>query len=87
MNSYYASAERLGIDVLYEADVVDLHLVGGRFESLDVQVGGLSRRFAQQPSSSHPEDSRPIWTGCARSGATRQTTSSCAAHRTTQACR
>src|SRR5262245_3423638 len=24
MNSYYASAERLGIDVLYEADVVDL---------------------------------------------------------------
>jgi tricarballylate dehydrogenase len=40
MNSYYASAERLGIDVLYEADVVDLRLTGGRFESLDARVDG-----------------------------------------------
>ena len=36
MNSYYASAERLGIDVLYDADVVGLHLAGDRFESVDV---------------------------------------------------
>ena len=40
MNSYYASAERLGIDVLYDADVVDLHLAGSRFES----VSGAGRR-------------------------------------------
>jgi tricarballylate dehydrogenase len=40
MNSYYASAERLGIDVRYEADVSDLRLSDGRFESLDVQDGG-----------------------------------------------
>ena len=43
LNSYYATAERLGIDVLYEADVVDLHLDGARFESADVQVGDRTR--------------------------------------------
>ena len=43
MNSYYASAERLGIDVLYDADVVDLHFERGRLESVDVQVGGRLR--------------------------------------------
>jgi tricarballylate dehydrogenase len=40
MNSYYASAERLGIDVLYEADVVDVHLEGTRVESVEVQISG-----------------------------------------------
>ena len=40
MNSYYASAERLGIDVFYDADVVDLHLNGGRFESVDTRHSG-----------------------------------------------
>jgi tricarballylate dehydrogenase len=39
MNSYYASADRLGIDVLYDADVVDITLAGGRFESAQVRVG------------------------------------------------
>jgi tricarballylate dehydrogenase len=43
MNSYYASAERLGIDVLYDADVVDLHLAGSRFESVSVRVDGFTR--------------------------------------------
>ena len=43
MNSYYASAERLGIDVLYDADVVDLHLAEGRFESVEVRIGGRTR--------------------------------------------
>ena len=40
MNSYYASAERLGVEVRYDADVIDLRLPGGRFESLDVQGAG-----------------------------------------------
>ena len=40
MNSYYASAERLGIDVLYDADVVDLRLPGGHFDSVDVRHNG-----------------------------------------------
>jgi len=40
MNSYFASAERLGVEVRYDADVIDLRLPGGRFESLDVQGAG-----------------------------------------------
>jgi len=40
MNTYYASAERLGIDTFYDADVVDLRIAEGRFESVDVQIGG-----------------------------------------------
>jgi tricarballylate dehydrogenase len=43
MNSYYASAERLGIDVAYDAEVVDLQLAGSRFESLAVRVAGHAR--------------------------------------------
>ena len=31
MNSYYAAAERLGVRVLYDAEVVGLDLVDGRF--------------------------------------------------------
>jgi tricarballylate dehydrogenase len=40
MNSYYAAAERLGIDVVYDAEVVDLALDGARFEAARVQAGG-----------------------------------------------
>ena len=43
MNTYYASAERLGIDTFYEADVVDLRVAKGRFESAEVQIGGRRR--------------------------------------------
>ena len=43
MNTYYASAERLGIDTFYEADVVDLRIAKGRFESVEVQIGGRRR--------------------------------------------
>jgi tricarballylate dehydrogenase len=43
MNSYYASAERLGIDVRYGADVVDVTLVQGRFESAEVRLGSSTR--------------------------------------------
>jgi tricarballylate dehydrogenase len=39
MNSYYASAERLGIDIRYDADVVDVSLVDGSFESVAVRAG------------------------------------------------
>jgi tricarballylate dehydrogenase len=43
MNSYYAAAERLGVDVLYDADVTDLCVVNGRFEWVEVQIGGQPR--------------------------------------------
>ena len=43
MNSYYAVADRLGVDVLYDADVSDLCIAKGRFESVAVQIGGQPR--------------------------------------------
>ena len=43
MNSYYAAAQRLGVDVLYDAEVVDLELRDGRFEAAIVEVGGGRR--------------------------------------------
>jgi len=38
MNSYYAAAERLGIDVRYDAEVVDLRLRDNRCDSLTVRT-------------------------------------------------
>jgi tricarballylate dehydrogenase len=40
MNSYYAAAERHGIDVLYEAEVVGLDLHDGIFHGASVSLGG-----------------------------------------------
>ena len=42
MNSYYTSAERLGIDVRYNADVVDIAIADGRFQSAAVRTGERS---------------------------------------------
>jgi tricarballylate dehydrogenase len=43
MNSYYAAAERLGIHVLYDAEVVGLNLHDGAFRSAAVQLGASTR--------------------------------------------
>ena len=43
MNSYYAAAGRLGVDVIYDAEVTGLNLSEGRFDSAVVQVGGQTR--------------------------------------------
>jgi tricarballylate dehydrogenase len=40
MNAYYAAASRLGIDVLYDAEVVDLDLDGGLFRAATIETGG-----------------------------------------------
>jgi tricarballylate dehydrogenase len=40
LNSYYAAAARAGIDVLYDAEVVGLDIVDGRFEAASVQSNG-----------------------------------------------
>ena len=45
MNSYYATAERLGIEVVYDAEVVGLDLEGARFAGAHVQAGGSSHRI------------------------------------------
>jgi len=38
MNSAYAAAERLGVRIVYDADVVELCIRDGRFESAEVQT-------------------------------------------------
>ena len=40
MNSYYAKAEELGVDILYDATVVDLAIDEGQFTSAAVELGG-----------------------------------------------
>lgn len=40
MNAYYASAERLGVRVVYNAEVVDLNVTDGEFQSASVLVEG-----------------------------------------------
>jgi tricarballylate dehydrogenase len=42
MNSYYAAAERLGIDVRYDADVTGLDLQDGEFQAARVSQNGAS---------------------------------------------
>ena len=42
MNSYYAAAERLGIDVVYDAEVTELDLAGDGFRAARVEIGGES---------------------------------------------
>jgi tricarballylate dehydrogenase len=42
MNSYYAAAERLGIDVVYDAEVTGLDLAGDGFRAARVEIGGES---------------------------------------------
>jgi tricarballylate dehydrogenase len=39
MNSYYAVAARLGIEVVYDAEVIGLDIVDGRFEAAHVRIG------------------------------------------------
>ena len=43
MNSYYAAAERLGIQVVYDAEVVGLELPDGQFRAAIVRSGGRDR--------------------------------------------
>ena len=49
MNSYYAAAERLGIRVVYDAEVVGLELRDGQFRSATVRTGGRIGRSAPGP--------------------------------------
>src|SRR5512134_2464299 len=45
MNSYYAAAERLGITVLYDAEIVGLKLRDGAFRGATVRLGGETRQL------------------------------------------
>ncbi len=45
MNSYYESARKLGVQVLYNAEVTQLQLCDGRFASGTVLVNGVAKQF------------------------------------------
>jgi tricarballylate dehydrogenase len=42
INSYYATAERLGVNILYDAEVQDLEMRDGRFASATFERGGTT---------------------------------------------
>jgi len=44
VNAYYAAAERLGVDVAYEAEAVDVDLRDGRFEAATIRHEGRDHR-------------------------------------------
>jgi len=45
VNEYYAAAQRLGIEVHYDAEVVDLAISGGVFDHAVVSIGGAQQRI------------------------------------------
>lgn len=45
LNAYYAHAARIGIEVLYDAEVVGMAIRDGRFESATVKVAGVEREI------------------------------------------
>jgi tricarballylate dehydrogenase len=44
VNAYYRAAVRLGIDVRYEAEVIDIEIADGRFQAAIVREAGQTRR-------------------------------------------
>jgi len=45
VNAYYRSAVRLGVEVRYDAEVLDVEIVDGRFRAALVREGGSTRRI------------------------------------------
>lgn len=44
LNALYLTAERLGVEVVYEAEVIDLEIAEGRFEAGTILHGGVRHR-------------------------------------------
>ena len=68
MNSYYAAAERRGVRVVYEAEVVGFASHDGRFESVTVRAGGREQDVARPSGRARrrrlrvePRVAREIW--------------------------
>lgn len=45
VNAYYNTAEDLGVTVVYEAEVTEVHVVGDRFEGVTAKIGGEDTRI------------------------------------------
>ena len=72
MNSYYAAADRLGIRVLYDAEVVGLELEDAHFRAATVRTGGRERTIRAKAAvvatggfESNVDWLREIWGGAA----------------------
>ncbi len=46
MNAYYATAEKLGVKVIYRAEVRELHIENGKFASATVAVDNLQQKMS-----------------------------------------
>ena len=75
LNAYYRSAERMGIDIRYDAEVRELHIEGDRCESIVYRQDGPSIAHMRERWWPRREDSRRTSTGCDRFGDRRPTTS------------
>ncbi len=63
MNAYYATAERLGVNILYEAKSVDLKIQDGRFTTAVFEQGGVQQTVGARAVSWPPAGFRPISIG------------------------
>ena len=45
INAYYATAEKMGVGILYNAEVRDLKIHNGLFSSASVKIGGVIRKL------------------------------------------
>ena len=70
LNALYLTAEQLGIDILYDAEVLDLEIDNGMFLSADLQPGRRrASACAPRPWSPPPAASRPTSNGSSNTGA------------------
>ena len=46
MNAYYATAEKLGVKIIYRAEVRELHIENGKFASATVAVDNLQQKMS-----------------------------------------
>ena len=64
LNALYLTAERLGVEIVYDAEVVDLEIENGMFLSATLtQRRMAASRSAPRPWSRPPAASRPISNG------------------------
>ena len=63
LNALYLTAESLGVEILYDAEVVDLEIADGTFQSATVQHAGKRLPVKAATWSPPPAGSRPTSNG------------------------
>ncbi len=76
LNALYLTAEQLGVEIVYDAEVTDLEIEDGMFLSATLKQGdGARQTSAPRRWSRPPAGSRPTSNGSSNIGATPPTTS------------